>query len=272
MSLAVEHAEHDEVPKPEVEPVLVDSHCHLFLMDGAPTAVVEDARREGVARMVCCGIDAETSTRSRELADSINGVFATAGVHPHTASDFDPAAGARIEELLSDPRVVGVGETGLDYFRMRSLAEDQQRAFRAHCGLARESGKALVVHVRDAWPDALAILAEERAERVILHCFSGDEAAAKEAAARGYFCSFAANLGYPKNDDLRIAAAGLPEELLLVETDSPFLAPQPLRGRDNAPRNIPFVVGALAEARNAQAADLGPATARNAARAFGLPA
>lgn len=271
MSLPAEQAQPDTAGQPEVDPVLVDSHCHLFLMDGEPTAVVEDAQRAGVARLVCCGIDAESSVRSREIADSIGGVFATAGVHPHTASEFDAAAGARIEELLSDPRVVGVGETGLDYFRMRSPLEDQQRGFRAHCGLARETGKALVVHVRDAWTDALAILAEERVEGVILHCFSGDESVAKEAAGRGYFCSFAANVGYPKNDALRVAAAAVPEELLLVETDSPFLAPQPLRGRDNAPRNISFVVSALAEARGQDARELGPATARNAIRAFGLP-
>ena len=176
-----------------------------------------------------------------------------------------------VEELLADPRVVAVGETGLDYYRLRSPAEDQQRAFRAHCALARETGKPLVVHTRDAWPDVLRILGEERVERVVLHCFSGGDAEAAEAAARGYHCSFAGNLTYPRNGDLRRAAAALPRELLLAETDSPFLAPQSLRGRDNTPANLPLVVEALAGARGEEAEDLAALTAENARRAFDLP-
>jgi TatD DNase family protein len=250
---------------------LVDTHCHLFLMDGEPSPVADQARESGVSAMVCAGIDPDSSRRSRELADSLAGVFATAGVHPHTASAFDAAAGAVIEELLADPRVVAVGETGLDYYRLRSPAEDQQRAFRAHCALARETGKPLVVHTRDAWPDVLRILGEERVERVVLHCFSGGDAEAAEAAARGYHCSFAGNLTYPKNGDLRRAAAALPRELLLAETDSPFLAPQSLRGRDNTPANLPLVVEALAGARGEEAEDLAALTAENARRAFDLP-
>jgi TatD DNase family protein len=250
---------------------LVDTHCHLFLMDGEPDGVVEEARRAGVSAMVCAGIDPGSSRRSSELADSLAGVFATAGIHPHTASDFDPAAGAVVEELLADPRVVAVGETGLDYHRLKSPAEDQQRAFRAHCALARETGKALVVHTRDAWSDVLRILGEERVERVVLHCFSGGAAEAAEAAARGYCCSFAGNLTYPKNRDLRRAAAAVPREFLLAETDSPFLAPQALRGRDNAPANLSLVVEALGEVRQEDASVIAALTSENARRAFGLP-
>src|SRR5687767_14505585 len=143
---------------------LFDTHCHLFMMEGDPAAAVADAKEAGVEGMVCVGIDAESSRRSRELADSLPGVFATAGLHPHEATDFDAAAGSAIEELLHDPRVVGVGETGLDYFRLLSPAEEQQRAFRAHCGLGRETGKPLVVHTRDAWQDVMKILEEERVE------------------------------------------------------------------------------------------------------------
>lgn len=249
---------------------LFDSHCHLFLMDGDPAAAVAEAREGGVEGLVCVGIDPESSRRSRELADSLSGVFATAGVHPHTASEFDAAAGSAIEELTQDPRVVGVGETGLDYYRLLSPAEDQQRAFRAHCGLGRESGKPLVVHTRDAWEDVLRILEEEGAERVVLHCFSGDAAAAREASARGYFCSFAANVTYPKNAHLLRAAAEVPRDLLLVETDSPFLAPQALRGRDNAPANVRHVVGALAEARGEEPKEVADRTTSNARRAFDL--
>ena len=250
---------------------LFDTHCHLFLMDGEPAPAVEAARAAGVEGMVCAGIDAETSGRSRDLADSLVGVFATAGVHPHTASQWGASAGAAIEELAGDARVVAVGETGLDYYRLLSPAEDQQRAFRAHCALSRETGKPLVVHTRDAWADVLRILGEERVDRVVLHCFSGGVAEAGEAAARGYLCSFAGNLTYPPNDGLREAASRVPRDLLLVETDSPFLAPQPLRGRDNAPANVGTVLEALAEARGEDPAVLARATLANARRAFSLP-
>jgi TatD DNase family protein len=248
-----------------------DTHCHLFLMDGEPDDALAAAREAGLVGLVCVGIDPESSRRSRELADSLPGVFATAGVHPHTASEFDAAAGAAIEELAHDARVVAIGETGLDHYRMLSPKEDQERAFRAHCGLARESGKPLVVHARDAWEDVLRVLEEEQAERVVLHCFSGDAAAAREASARGYFCSFAGNLTYPANAHLVRAAAEVPTDLLLVETDSPFLAPQSLRGRDNEPANVRLVVEALAEARSDEAAAVAEITTNNAKRAFDLP-
>lgn len=250
---------------------MFDSHCHLFMMEGDPAATVARAKEGGVDGLVCVGIDPDSSRRSRELADALAGVFATAGVHPHSANELDAAAGSAIEELAHDPRVVGVGETGLDYFRLLSPAEDQQRAFRAHCGLGRESGKALVVHTRDAWPDVMRILEEERVERVVLHCFSGDVAAAREASARGYFCSFAGTVTYPKNTHLLQAAAEVPGDLLLVETDSPFLPPQPLRGSENAPGNVRHVIEALAEARGEGAADVAERTSSNARRAFGLP-
>ncbi|HZA61038.1 MAG TPA: TatD family hydrolase [Actinomycetota bacterium] len=258
-----------ETPQPEAE--VVDTHCHLFLMEGEAPTIVQDAREAGVTAIVCVGVDHETSRLSRDLADAISGVFATAGVHPHTASAFDAAVGGAIEELLADPRVVAVGESGLDYFRLRSPKEEQQRALRVHCALARETGKAIVVHVRDAWVDAMAILEEERLDRVVLHCFTGDEAVAAEAGARGYFCSFAGPITYPTNEALRKAAAILPEERLLVETDSPFLPPQPLRGRENEPRNAVAVVDALAAARETDPWGVAAATTRNARAAFGLP-
>jgi TatD DNase family protein len=254
-----------------VEVPLFDSHCHLFLMDGDPARAVEAARGEGLVGLVCVGIDPPSSRRSRELADALAGVFATAGVHPHHASEFDASAGAAVEELAHDPRVVAVGETGLDRYRLRSPIEDQERAFRAHCALARETGKPVVVHTRDAWDEVLRILAEERAERVVLHCFTGDAIVAREAAARGYHCSFAGNLTYPKNVDLRQAAAEVPGQLLLAETDSPFLPPQELRGRDNAPANVARVVAVLAEARGEEPGETARLTADNAVRAFGLP-
>jgi TatD DNase family protein len=250
---------------------LFDTHCHLFLMDGEPDAALAAAREGGVEGLVCVGIDPDSSRRSRELADALPGVFATAGAHPHTASEFDASAGSAIEELAQDPRVVAIGETGLDHYRLLSPAEDQERAFRAHCSLARETGKPLVVHTRDAWDDVLRILDEEQAERVVLHCFTGDAAVAREASARGYFCSFAGVVTYPKNTELLQAAAEVPADLLLVETDSPFLPPQSLRGKENSPGNVRFVVEALAEARAGDPAEVAEQTTSNAIRAFRLP-
>ena len=246
----------------------VDTHCHLFLLQTDPAEAVDRARAAGVSTLLCVGIDPESSHRSFELAESFRGVFATAGVHPHTATDLDHAAGAAIEELLGNPQVVGVGETGLDFFRMKSPQEDQERAFRLHIQWSRDTGKPLVVHIRDAWDAAMKILEEEEAERVVLHCFSGDAARAAECAERGYFMSFAGNVTYPNAQMLRDAAAVVPAGLLLTETDSPFLTPQPHRGQDNAPENVRLVIEELARVRGEEAEAVLAATARNAVSAF----
>ena len=246
----------------------VDTHCHLFLLDRQPPEVVETARAAGVHRLICVGVDAPTSRRSLELADSLGGVFATAGLHPHDASTLDHRMGAELEEMLHDPRCVGVGETGLDHFRMQSSKEDQERVFRLHIDLARESGKPLVVHVRDAWPDVLRVLEEGSAERVVIHCFSGDAQIARECVARGYYLSFAGNVTYPKSAHLREAVRSAPLDRLLVETDSPFLAPQKLRGSDNEPANVPVTLRAIASERGEPFETLREATAANAFAIF----
>jgi TatD DNase family protein len=247
---------------------MVDTHCHLFLVDREPSLVVEAAREAGVDRLICVGVDPATSARSLEIADSIAGVFATAGMHPHDAGLLDAAAGARIEELLHDPRVVAVGECGLDYFRMRSPLEDQVRVLKMHIALSNESGKPMVVHVRDAWPDVLRVLDEGSAERVVIHCFSGDAEIARECAKRGYWLSFAGNVTYPKNEHLRQAAVVVPIDRLLVETDSPFLSPQKKRGTDNHPSNVLITLAELATVRGDDVRTLIEATAANARAAF----
>ena len=247
---------------------MVDTHCHLFLVDREPSLVVEAAREAGVDRVLCVGVDPATSARSLELADSIAGVFATAGMHPHDAELFDDAAGARIEELLHDPRIVAVGECGLDFFRMRSSKEDQVRALKVHIALSNETGKPMVVHVRDAWPDVLRVLDEGSAERVVIHCFSGDATIARECAERGYWISFAGNITYPKNEHLRQAARVVDIDRVLVETDSPFLAPQSLRGADNEPANIVHTVAEVARVRDEDVRTVAEATSHNADAAF----
>ncbi|MFN8233694.1 MAG: TatD family hydrolase [Actinomycetota bacterium] len=258
----------DQNPVPAVQSGAVDTHCHLFLSDREPRATVEAARAAGVERVICVGIDPETSRRSLQIADAIEGVFATAGMHPHDASDFDREAGRQIEELLHDPRVLGVGECGIDLFRLRSSLEDQERVFRVHIAWSNETGKPLVVHVRDAWPEVLRLLDEGSAERVVIHCFSGDAEIARECERRGYWVSFAGNVTYPKNDGFREAASVLGADRILVETDSPFLAPQKLRGTDNEPANVMLTLAEIARVRGDDVDTLTRITAANARAAF----
>jgi TatD DNase family protein len=246
----------------------VDTHCHLFLIERDPQDVLEVARGAGVERVVCAGVDPESSLRSREIAARIEAVSATAGMHPHTASELDEQGMKVIEELLSDPLVLAVGECGLDFFRNLSPAEDQERVFRLHCAWSRASGKPMVVHVRDAWPRALEILADERPPSVVLHCFSGDADIARECVARGYFLSFAGNVTYPKNTHLREAVAVTPIAHLLVETDSPYLSPQGLRGMENSPANVSFVVRQLASVLSMSVGEVAGVVTANTERAF----
>jgi TatD DNase family protein len=246
----------------------IDTHCHLFLIERDPSDVLWEARGAGVERIVCPGIDLDSSRRAVELAESLDGVFATAGTHPHDASGFDLEAAARTAELLALDRVVAVGECGLDFFRMRSPREDQLRALRVHTRLAREARLPMVVHVRDAWEDVLRVLDEGDVHDVVLHCFTGDVATANACVSRGWYLSFAGNVTYPKNANIRDAAAAIPLDRVLVETDSPFLAPQRLRGRDNEPANVVDVIETVATARGEAAEDVRAATLANAFAAF----
>lgn len=245
----------------------VDTHCHLFLLDD-PTAAIDEARAAGVDRLICVGIDAETSRRSLAYAESFAGVFATVGLHPNSADTFDDAVGRELETMVADPLVVGVGETGLDHYRMGAPTEVQERVFRTHAEIAGAAGVPLVIHVRDAWEPMLRLLDEVDAGAVVLHCFSGDADIARECASRGYHLSFAANVTYPRNGHLREAAAAVPLDRLLTETDSPFLSPQDRRGRDNAPVHVLSVVEELARARGEDPAEVRAATVANALRAF----
>ena len=258
----------DPNPEPSIHSGAVDSHCHLFLLDGDPAEAVDRARAAGVDTLVCVGIDPESSRRSVALAETFPGVYATAGMHPHDASAFDARARAEIEELLTHPRVVAVGECGLDFFRMRSPRPEQERALAAQLSLSKAYDLPLVIHVRDAWPEILRVLDEGSAERVVLHCFSGDAEIARGCADRGWFVSFAGNVTYPNNVHLRGAAAAVPLERLLVETDSPFLPPQHLRGRDNTPSNVVEVIDAIATAREEPVETVRETTAANARMAF----
>jgi TatD DNase family protein len=258
----------DKNPELPVQSGAVDTHCHLFMLDQEPAVAVEAARAAGLEGLLCVGVDVPSSERSVEIAADVAGVFATAGVHPHDADGFDDDAADRIEALLADPLVLGVGECGLDWFRMLSAREAQIAALHAHVELSNATGKSMVVHVRDAWDDALRVLAEGSAERVVIHCFTGDAEIARECERRGYWLSFAGNVTYPKNAHMREAAALLSSDRILVETDAPFLSPQRLRGRGNVPQNVLFTLEELANIRGTSLEDLVVTTSKNASEAF----
>ncbi len=239
-------------PEPLTVPVL-DSHTHLDMQDADVEAALAAAAAVGVTKVVQVGVDVASSRWGADVAAKHDAVLATVALHPNEAprlSDLDTAL-AEIDALAASPHVHGVGETGLDYFRTEPDGRAaQERSFRAHIEIAKRHGKALVIHDRDAHDDVLRVLAEEGApDQVVFHCFSGGPELAKACAEAGYVMSFAGTVTFKSAEPLREAARIAPRELLLVETDGPFLTPMPYRGRPNAPYLIPIVVRALAEIR-----------------------
>jgi TatD DNase family protein len=248
---------------------MVDTHAHLQLCEPDDGELVEAAREAGVTRILTIGLGEDSNPGAIAAADAHAEVFAAVGRHPNGATGFDDAAAAEIERLAEHPRVRAIGETGLDYYRDRAPREDQRVAFEAQLEIARRRGLPLVIHMRESTADTFDLLAA-RADgvTVVLHCFSAPERV-REAAERAWYCSFAGNLTYPKAEPLREAARALPEELLLVETDSPFLAPQPQRGKPNQPANVVATAERLAETRGIPYPELEELVERNAASAFG---
>ena len=248
---------------------LVDSHCHLEMIEDTRGAVAE-ARAAGVRQMVTIGIDLETSRQAVGLAASLDGVYATVGLHPHEAHLLDDAYLAGLEELTGRPRVVAVGEVGLDFYRELSPRDAQRRAFSAQIELARRARLPLVVHVREAGDEAMAQLDDEASDlTVIMHCYSLPQYV-EECNERGYYASFAGNVTFKNAAGLREAAKTVRDDRLLVETDAPFLAPAPNRGNSNVPSWVAHTAALVAEVRGVSAAELADLTTANAHRVFGL--
>jgi TatD DNase family protein len=247
---------------------VIDTHAHLDALADGPEAALERARAAGVDRVVAVGSGLESCRATIEIAGWEEGVFAALGIHPHQAGeearDLDAVA-----ELFSDERAVAVGETGLDFFRDWSPHEAQRTLFRRHLDLARELGKPVVIHSRAA-DGEIAETLEPFAGPVVLHCFSSP-GLLEVALERGYYVSFAGNVTYPNASDLRLAATQVRADRLLVETDSPYLAPQPVRGRPNEPANVVHTLACLAEARGVDPEDLARQIDANASELFGLP-
>jgi TatD DNase family protein len=254
---------------------MIDSHCHLdpqyFGADRGE--VLARARAAGVQAFVCVGVGRglEAAREAVALAAAEPDVFATVGVHPHDVAGMQESDWPDLEELARRPRVVGIGETGLDYYYDHSPREAQQAAYRRFVAMARAARLAVVSHVRDAHAEAAAILREERAGDGVIHCFSGGVADARAYLDLGQYLSFSGILTFKNAGDIREAAAFAPLERILIETDAPYLAPVPHRGRKNEPAYIAETLAALAALRGLSAAEVDAATSANTRRLFGLP-
>ena len=245
-----------------------DTHCHLQY-EGLPPDALDRAAEAGVDRVICIGTDAEKSQQAIEVAAAAppGRVWATVGLHPHDAKDgLDP-----LLPLLDQPGVVGVGECGLDYHYDHSPRDVQRAAFAAQIALARIHDLTLVIHTREAWDDTFALLdTEGMPDRVVFHCFTGGTDEARAAVQMGAYLSFSGILTFAKSDDIRAAAAWCPLDRILVETDAPYLAPVPHRGKANEPALVAVVGAAVAEVRGVPVEDVARATTANATAAFNL--
>jgi TatD DNase family protein len=246
---------------------VIDTHAHLDALDDPDDAVAR-AREAGVTRILTVGTDVAGCRRALELADAHDGVYAILGIHPHAAGDATHEDIAEVRSLLAHPKAVGAGEMGLDWFRDYAPREKQLSLFESMLDVARETGKPAVIHTRAADDDTLSALRDFDG-RVVLHCFSSPHLL-EPALERGWYVSFAGNASFPKAVDLRLAAREVPSDRILAETDTPYLAPQPVRGKRNEPAYVMHTLDALAQARDEEPAELGRQIDANATACFSL--
>jgi TatD DNase family protein len=247
---------------------VIDTHTHLDALEDDPADVVARARDAGVTRILTVGTDVDGCRRALELADQHEEVYAILGIHPHGANDATDADVAEVRSLLAHPKAVAAGEMGLDWFRDYAPRDKQLHLFAVMLDVAAETGKPAVIHTRAADADTLAAL-EGFGGRVVLHCFSSPHLL-EPALERGWYVSFAGNATFPKAVDLRLAAREVPADRILAETDAPYLAPQPLRGRPNEPAYVMHTLESLAQARDEDPKELEQQIDRNASECFGL--
>ena len=249
---------------------MIDSHCHLDYCEPPVAELVGRARAAGVDRMATVATNGEAIRHAIAAAEDHDEVVAIVGRHPHETAGFDDLALEEIERAAAHPRARAIGETGLDYYRDHAPRDDQRRAFEAQLELAARAALPVVIHTRAAEDDTFAVLREhsDSVPVVVMHCFSAPDRL-EECVERGYMCSFAGNVTYPKATDLQEAARHVPDELLLVETDSPYLAPQPVRGKPNEPANVAHTARFVADLRGVSYEDLERTVAANFERVFG---
>ena len=253
--------------------MLVDSHCHLDFPDFAAErdAIVTRAREQGIGRMVTISTKVHKFQDIRAIAEKYDDVFCSIGTHPHYADKEPEITTADLVKFTNDPKVVAIGEAGLDYFRNNSSVENQTLGFRRHIAAARETGLPLVIHAREADDDVARILEEESAKGAfpfVLHCFTGGPHLAKRGVALGGYVSFSGVITFKKSEALRAIAADVPSDRILVETDAPFLAPEPYRGKRNEPAFVTNTARALAEARKTDFDTIAKQTTDNFFRLF----
>jgi len=252
--------------------MIIDSHCHLdYFSDVELEDILARAAAAGVERMVTIGTSVPQAEAVKALVDKYPQVWGTVGVHPHRAAEGVMPSVAGLVALADHPRIIGLGESGLDYFYDKAPRDVQQEGFRRHCRAARETGLPLAIHARDADGDIARILAEERAGGpfpFLLHCFSSTPQLADKAIEMGGYISFSGILTFPKSTELRDVAARLPLDRLLLETDSPYLAPVPLRGKRCEPGYTAHTAKVLAECRGLSLDAIGQATTENFHRLF----
>ena len=247
---------------------MIDTHTHLDACDGAVHTVLARAREAGVDRVITVGTGIDSCRRALEVADEQRGVYAVLGIHPHDADSADADRLDELRELLAHERAVAVGETGLDHYRDYAPRDAQRHLFEEQLALAADLGLPAVIHSRAAADATVEVLAGFSGE-VVLHCFS-EPALLEVALERGYYVSFAGNVTYPRAAELREAARSVPDERILTETDCPYLAPQPVRGRSNEPAYLVHTVDELAAARGTSRRELEVIVDANADRLFGL--
>lgn len=253
--------------------MITDTHAHIFWnsYDEDRGATIERAREAGVERMIIVGTDVATSRQSFELCAEHEGLYPTAGIHPHDAKDSCDDTRAVIEELCQREDCVAVGETGLDYFKEFSPIQDQHENFRWHLALAKRLDKPVIVHCRDAHEDTVKLIREHPGVRGVMHCYTMGETELAPYVEAGFYISFSGVVTFPRNQANREASRAVPADRLLVETDCPFLAPQGSRGKRNEPALVREVLKTVAEVRGEDLETLALSTSANAATLFGLP-
>ncbi|SEA47386.1 TatD family hydrolase [Desulfuromusa kysingii] len=256
--------------------LLVDSHAHL---DGSQfvddlDATIDRATANGISHILTIGCDLKSSEQSIAIANKYEHIFAAVGVHPHDAVEIDDESLKILRSMLTQPKVVALGEIGLDFYRDRSPREIQRYAFRRQIRLAREMGKPIIIHDRDAHNEVIQILKEEKSSEIggVLHCFSGDLQIAEQCLELGFYLSFTGTITYPKNQEIRDVIKHIPIDRMLVETDCPYLSPQKFRGKRNEPALVRYTAEKIAEIKDLTIEDVAIITSANCRSLFGLGA
>lgn len=249
--------------------MLIDSHAHLLSLED-PYSAIERASETGVGKIISIGTGIQSSRDTVDLTKRYNGVYACVGIHPHAASGYTDDLMNEFEELISDTKVVGIGETGLDYFYMNSTKEEQFKSLEAHVDMATSHNLPFVIHVRDADSDLIEFFNSKNLNETpgVIHCFSSNYEYAKKYLDQGFYISFSGILTFNKAEEVREAAIKLPIDRILYETDSPYLAPVPKRGKKNEPSYVLYVAELLAEIRGLSLEDLNEQININASKLF----